>query len=327
MIARRVLLAGSVPALVAVRFARAQQAERIWRIGYLAGGPRPADGALPAPLRRALAERGYVAGKNASFFGRWAEGKQERLAALAAELAKLELDVVLAFGWPSADAAKNASATLPIVFWSAGDAVGTGLVTNLARPGANITGISDPAAALSAKRLELLKEVVSKARRIAVLWNSANRAMTLRYDEIARAARALEVEVEPLGVREPDDFEAAFSAMTHGRPDALFLITDALTNLNRKRVLEFAAANRMPAMYEFGNLVREGGLMSYGSSLDDTFARAAVYVDRILKGSKPGGLPVEQPDRFYLAVNLKTAKTLGVVVPLSLLERADEVIE
>jgi len=191
----------------------------------------------------------------------------------------------------------------------------------------NITGITDQATELSAKRLELLKEAVPKASRIAVLWNADDRAMTLRYREIERAARILRVAVQPLGVREPDDFDVAFSAMTRDRPDALFLVTDALTTLNRKRILDFAAVHRIPAMYEFGFLVRDGGLMSYGADFDDIWRRAAVYVDRILKGAKPGELPVEQPTRYYLLVNVKTAKALGLTIPASLLLRADELIQ
>jgi putative ABC transport system substrate-binding protein len=179
---------------------------------------------------------------------------------------------------------------------------------------------------LSAKRLELLKEAVPKAARIAVLWNANNLSMTLRYREIERAARILHVVVQPLGVREPDDFDAAFSAMTRDRPDGLFLVTDALTSLNRKRILDFAATHRIPAMYEFGFLVQDGGLMSYGVNSDDIFRRAAVYVDRIFKGAKPGELPVEQPTRYYLLVNLKTAKALGLTIPQSVLFRATEVI-
>ncbi len=205
--------------------------------------------------------------------------------------------------------------------------MGTGLIASLARPGGNVTGITDQATELSAKRLELLKEAVPKASRIAVLWNADDRAMTLRYRETEKAARVLRVTVQPLGVREPDDFDGAFAAMIRERPDALFLVTDSLTALYRKRVLDFAAQHRIPAMYEFSFLVRDGGLMSYGPSLDDNFRRAAVYVDRILKGAKPADLPVEQPTRYYLVVNIKTAKALGLTIPPSLLLRADQIIE
>ena len=177
------------------------------------------------------------------------------------------------------------------------------------------------------ERLELLKEAVPTASRIAVLWNARDQSMTLRYREIDRAARVLGVSVQPHGVREPDDFDHAFAAMDRERPDALFMVTDSLTNLNRKRVLDFVEMRRLPAMYEYASLVREGGLISYGPSFDDMFRRAAVYVDKILKGAKPSELPVEQPTRYYLVVNLKTAKALGLTIPQALLLRADELIQ
>ena len=307
--------------------AEAQQAGKMWRVGFLAFGARPPDGAPPLALRQALQELGYVERQSVVYLGRWAEAKQDRLPGLAAELIGLKVDLIVTLGGPAAEAAKEATTTIPIVITFAGDAVGVGLIASLARPGGNITGITDQATELSAKRLELLKEAVPKASRIAVLWNANNLSMTLRYREIERAARILRVAVQPLGVREPDDFDVAFSAMTRDRPDALFLVTDALTTLNRKRILEFAAAHRIPAMYEFGFLVQDGGLMSYGANSDDIFRRAAVYVDRIFKGAKPGELPVEQPTRYYLLVNLKTAKGLGLTIPQSLLLRADEVVQ
>jgi putative ABC transport system substrate-binding protein len=246
---------------------------------------------------------------------------------LAAELVALKVDLIITFGSPAALAAKEASSTIPIVMALSGDPEGVGLVASLARPGGNVTGVTDNATALSAKRLELLKEAVPTASRIAVLWNAKDQAMTLRYREIDRAAHVLGVSVQPLGVREPDDFDHAFAAMDRERPDALFMVTDSLTNLNRKRVLDFAEMRRIPAMYEYAPLVRDGGLISYGPSFDDMFQRAAVYVDKILKGAKPSELPVEQPTRYYLVVNLKTAKALGLKIPQSLLLRADEVIQ
>jgi putative ABC transport system substrate-binding protein len=312
--------------LAAPLVAEAQQAGKVWRIGYLTYGARPSDGRPPVALREALVELGYVDGKTVTYVGRWAEAKRDRLPGLAAELVDLKVDLIVALGTPAAEAARAATSTIPIVIASYEDAVGIGLIANLARPGANITGITDQAE-LSAKRLEFLKEAVPKASRIAVLWNADHRAMTLRYREIERAASILRVAVQPLGVREPDDFDLAFSAMIRERPDALFMVTDALTTLNRKRVLDFAAVHRIPAMYEFGFLVREGGLMSYGAEFDDIWRHVAVYVDRILKGAKPGELPVEQPTRYYLVINLKTAKALGLTIPQSLLGRADEVIQ
>ena len=291
--------------------AQAQQPGKVWRIALLATGARTADGSPPAALRLALQELGYVDGTSIGYVGRWAEAKSDRLPGLAAELAALKVDLIVTLGGPAADAAKGATPTIPIVIVGAGDAVGTGLIASLARPGGNVTGISEPATELSAKRLQLLKEAVPKASRIAVLWNADDRAMTLRYREIEKAARVLGVTIQPLGVREPDDFDVAFSAMTREPPDALFLVTDALTTLNRRRVIDFATTHRVPAMYENGLVVRDGGLMSYGPDLGDTFRRAAVYADRILKGAKPGELPVEQPSRYYLLVNLTTAKALG----------------
>jgi len=328
MISRRVFISMMAGGLLAAPLAaEAQPAGKVWRIGYLANGARTPDGGPPAALRQALLELGSVEGKTVTYAGRWAEAKRDRLPGLVAELVDLKVDLIVTLGGPAAEAAKEATSTIPIVIASTGDAVGIGLIASLARPGGNITGITDQATELSAKRLELLKEAVPKASRIAVLWNADDRAMTLRYREIERAARILRVAVQPLGVREPDDFDVAFSAMTRDRPDALFLVTDALTTLNRKRILDFAAVHRIPAMYEFGFLVRDGGLMSYGADFDDIWRRAAVYVDRILKGAKPGELPVEQPTRYYLLVNVKTAKALGLTIPASLLLRADELIQ
>ncbi len=327
MTTRRAFLGTLAGGVLVPLSASAQQAGKVWRIGWLHGAARTPDGAPPPALRQALQDLGYVEGKNVTYFGRWAEAKRDRLPGLAAELVGLKVDVIVTRGGPAAEAARQATTTIPIVISGAGDAVGTGLISSLAHPGGNITGITDQAAELSAKRLELLKDAVPKASRIAVLWNADDLAMTLRYREVERAARILRVTVQPLGVREPEDFDTAFAAMIRNRPDAFFLVTDALTTLNRKRIIDFAAAHRIPAMYEFDFLVRDGGLMSYGWDLDDNLRRAAVYVDKILKGAKPGDLPVEQPTRYYLLINLKTAKALGLTIPQSLLLRADEVIK
>jgi putative ABC transport system substrate-binding protein len=325
---RRAVILTVAGSLLAAPFAsHAQKPAKVWRIGFLSGGPRPADGALPAALRQALAGLGYVDGKNVTYTGRWAESKIERLPGFAAELVGLDVDLLLTAGGPASEAAKKATSAIPIVFVAPGDAAATGLVTSLARPEGNITGISDPATELSAKRLGLLKETVPGATRVAVIWNADDRAMTLRYGEVEKAARVLHVTVQPLSVRTPDDIDAALSTLTRERPDAVFVVSDALTNINRKRILDFAAANHIPAMYEFAYYVRDGGLMSYGPNLDDMWVRAAIYVDKILKGSKPSELPVEQPTRYYLLFNLKTAKTLDLTIPQSLLLRADDVIQ
>jgi putative ABC transport system substrate-binding protein len=325
---RRAVILTVAGSLLAAPFAsHAQKPAKVWRIGFLSGGPRPADGAPPAALRQALANLGYVDGKNVTYTGRWAESKIERLPGFAAELVGLDVDLLLTTGGPASEAAKKATSAIPIVFVAPGDAAATGLVTSLARPEGNITGISDPATELSAKRLGLLKETVPGATRVAVIWNANDRAMTLRYGEVEKAARVLHLTVQPLSVRAPDDIDAALSTLTRERPDAVFVVSDALTNINRKRILDFAAANHIPAMYEFAYYVRDGGLMSYGPNLDDMWGRAAIYVDKILKGSKPSELPVEQPTRYYLLFNLKTAKTLDLTIPQSVLLRADDVIQ
>ena len=306
--------------------ALAQAADRVWRIGYFGGGLTPADGRPPANIREALRDLGYTEGRNVVFVCRWADLKIDRLPVVAQEMVALRPDVLIAAGYPAADAARHVSSTLPIVVTMAGDPVATGLVASLAHPGANVTGVSDQSAELSAKRLEILKELRPNAARIAVIWNARNEAMTVRYREIERAAGSLRITVQPLGVREPGDFDAAFAAMAKERPDALLVVTDALVGASQQRVLDFVAHNEIPAMYEFGPIVRNGGLISYGPRPDDVSSRVAVYVDRILKGAKPADLPVEQATQFELVINQKTAKSLGVTVPSALLLRADEVI-
>jgi len=313
--------------ILAPRTVGAQPAGKTWRVGFLSGGARPPDGALPLPLREALQTLGYVGPQNVVYVGRWADARQERLPGLAAELVALKVDVIVTVGGPATAAAKRATSSIPIVMAQVGDADGLGLIDSLARPGGNVTGVTDQSAELSAKRLEILTEAVPKATRIAVLWNADDRGMTMRFQEVEKAAQMRHVTVQPLGVREPDDFETAFSAMTLRRPDALFLVTDALTLLNRKRVIDFALAHRIPAMYEFSLLVRDGGLMAYGANQDDNYRRAASYVDRIFKGAAPSALPVERPGRYYLTINLRTAKALELTIPPSLLARADQVIE
>lgn len=316
-------------ALLAATFnAYAQTAApKLWHVAMFQAGPRPADGLPPAPLRKALAALGYVEGKNVAYSGRWAAGNVTLLPRLAKELVDEHVDVIVTTGWPAAQAAKNATTTIPIVISFAGDAAGTGLVTSLSRPGSNLTGISDMAVELSAKRLELLKEMVPKIGKIAVLWNQADLGMTSRYREIDRAARELGVTVQAHGVLQPADFDTAFSAMSKDKPDAIFMVSDSLTTANRKRVIDFADSQRIPAMFENSLNVESGGLMSYGPSFEDAFQRMAYYVDRILKGTKAGDLPMEQPTRFYLFVNQKTAKTISIRIPDSIIMRADKVIE
>jgi putative ABC transport system substrate-binding protein len=327
MLTRRALVAGAIAGLGWPLVAEAKESGKVWRVGLLSGGARPLDGALPPALRQGLQDLGYIDGRNVTYVGRWAETRRERLPGLAAELVDRKVDVIVTVGGPATEAAKQQAALIPIVMAQVGDAVGIGLIESLARPGGNVTGVTDQSVDLSAKRLEILKEAVPRATRIAILWNADDRGMTMRYRAVAQAAEALHVTVEPLGVREPNDFDLAFSAMTHKRPDALFLVTDALTLLNRKRVIEFAEHHRIPAMYEFSVLVADGGLMSYGASQDDNYRRAASYIDRIFKGARPASLPAERPSRYYLTINLKTAKALGLTFPQSLLLRADQIID
>jgi putative tryptophan/tyrosine transport system substrate-binding protein len=279
-----------------------------------------------AALVRALARRGYALDRNLTFERLGAEMQLDRLPRLISELAARKVDVIVAFGYPSALAAKQGTA-LPVVSFTAGDPVGTGLVESLARPGGNITGISDVSAEITPKRLELLKEMAPGLHRVALLWNEADLGMTLRYRAAEAGAKAMGISVQPLGVREPDDFDRAFAAMNSEMPDAILMVSDALTSLNRKRVFEFAAAHRLPAMYENDLYVRDGGLMSYGPDLNESFARVADLIDRILKGAKPAELPFEQPTLFRFVLNLNTAKSLGLTVSPTLLVRADDVIE
>jgi putative tryptophan/tyrosine transport system substrate-binding protein len=304
----------------------AQAPAKVYRLGVLSGGA-PVTDANPqgAALLRGLAQHGYALGRNFELERRGAEGYTDRLPRLVDELVMSTVEAIVTIGYPSALAAKQGT-TLPVVAINAGDPVSTGLVESLARPGGHLTGISDVSADLTPKRLEFLKQLVPTLRRVAMLWNAADLGMTLRYRASETGAQALGLSVQPLGVREPDDFEQAFAAMQRDRPDAILMVTDTLTLLNRKRVFAFAAAHQLPAIYEVDALVREGGLMSYGPDQDESFGRVAALVDRILKGTKPADLPFEQPTRFRLAINLKTAQALGLPIPPILLFQADEVI-
>ena len=294
----------------------------MFRLGVLAPGCHPPSATLDL-LLQGLRDLGYTEGQNLAVEWRYSEGKAERFADLAAELVRLQVDVIVTMSTPAALAAKQATQTIPIVMVYVADPVGTGLVTNLARPGGNLTGVSDMATDLSAKRLELLKEAVPTLSRVAVLWNAADPGMVLRFREIEAAARVLGVTVQSHEVRSPQDFAQAFTAITQKRPDALFVVAEVLTLAHRCQVLDFAAQHRLPAMYEFGMFARDGGLMAYGPKLTDSFQRGAYYVDRILKGTKPVDLPVEQPMNFELVVNVKAAEALGLTIPPHLLGLAD----
>jgi putative ABC transport system substrate-binding protein len=308
--------------------ARAQQPGRIYRLGLLSNGPAvsPLD-ERRRTLLSTLAARGLVDGQNLVVVQRAADARPERLDGLAAELKADNVDVIVTFGYPAALAAKTSAKDVPIVVVGAGDPVATGLVDGLARPGGNITGVTELSTELSAKRLEILRDALPALTRVAMLWNAADLGMTLRYRSAEDAARVLGVKVQTLGVREPDDFEHAFAQMTRERPDAILMVSDALTILNRKRVLEFASTNRLPTIFETGALVRDGGLMSYGPKQSAIGETAAGLVARILRGARPADLPLELPTHFELLINLKTAQALGLSLPPTLVARADEVIE
>jgi putative ABC transport system substrate-binding protein len=306
-----------------------QAAGKVYRIGFLSAGGAPTPstpaGALDA-FRQGLRDLGYVEGQNIAIEYRWAEGQLDRLPDLATELVRLKVDVIVASSTPTALAAKNATRTIPIVFVTAGDPVGSGLVAGIARPGGNITGLSLLAPEIVAKQLQLLKEAVPHASRVAVLSNPANPYTALMVKETEAAARSLGMWVQLLGVRGADAFDSAFSAVTKGRASALFVLFDPFLFAHRTRIAEFANKNRLPAMYPHREYAETGGLMAYGADIRDNFRRAATYVHKILTGTKPADLPVEQPTKFELVINLKTAKAMGLTIPQSVLIRADEVI-
>ncbi len=314
--------------LAAPLVAGAQQARKVPRIGYLSAASPSSDGEFTEPLRQGLRELGYAEGQNIVIEYRWAEGRFERLPDLAAELVRLKVDVIVASVTPAALAAKNSTGTIPIIVVTAADPVGSGLVASLAHPGGNVTGLTlTPSFGLSGKQLELLHEAFPKLRQVAVLANPANPPTAGFLRETELVARSLGVQLRVLEVRDPDELDGAFSTIKKAHARALLVIADPLMADQRSRIVAFAASSRLPATYPYRAFADAGGLMSYGANLDDLFRRAATYVDKILKGAKPSDLPVERPMRFELVINLKTAKALGLTIPQSLLNRAEEVIQ
>jgi len=313
--------------LASVHLAEAQQPAKVPRIGLLT----PTSPSDAAPWRQAfrlgLRDLGWVEGKNISIEYRYAEGKIDRLPDLAAELVRLKVDIIVTGFSPDALAAQKATRAIPIVIASAGDPVAIGLVESLARPGGNITGLSQMTSELGGKRLELLKEMVPKLSRVAVLWNPQTVNSTLGWKELQLPARQLGVQLHPLEVRSPNDFDKAFEEATRARAGALFIIPDPVTVTNQKRIADLAAKSRLPSILHISEFADAGGLVSYGPDRSDLFRRAATYVDKILKGTKPADLPVEQPMKFELVINLKTAKQIGLTIPQSVLYRADKVIK
>jgi putative ABC transport system substrate-binding protein len=296
----------------------------VYRVGLLMPGPYVGFG---APLEQDFAKRGYVVGKNIAFERRDANWQLAGLPALMAELVAAKVDVVITRSYPVALAAKEHGGGIPVVVTEAGDPVGTGLVASVARPGGAVTGVSEIATELAAKRLQLLKDTVPSVRSVAVLWNLDDTAMTLRYRAAEAEAPKLGISIVAEGVRAPDDFGAAFAAMTKNPPDAILMVADPLTVFNRQKIIDFAIAHRIPSVFEQQAFAQDGGFMSYGPNEDETLDRAVALADRILRGAKPAELPLELPTRFAFAINLKTAKAIGMSVPESALSRADEVIE
>lgn len=311
--------------LAAVHVIEAQPAKTMYRIGVLSPGASP-PGLLEA-FREGLRDLGYVDGQTAAIEWRFAEGKNDRLPALADELVRLKVDVIFAVNTPAARAAKNATATIPIVIARLADPVKTGLVSSIARPGGNITGLSSIAEEVATKRLELLKETLPGVSRIALLFNAENPGHLTVVGETVRASTQLGLQLQTFGLRGASDVPEAFRAATRGRAEALFLMDDVRITLLKGPILEQATKLSWPVFAQYRELVEAGALLAFAHSATDEYRQAAYYVDRILKGAKPGDLPIQQPRKFDLIINLKAARALGLVVPPSLLLRADEVIK
>jgi putative ABC transport system substrate-binding protein len=310
----------SVSLTLAPLASEAQQATKIPRVGLLDYT------AFWDPLRQGLRDLGYVEGQNIALEYRRSEGRSERLPDLAAELVRLKVDVIVTAGTPPTQAAMRATTTIPIIMVSIGDPLRTGLVASLARPGGNVTGNTILGAELAGKRLQLLKDILRNFSRVAFLWNPANASQIPHFDEIQAAARVLGLRVQSVEVRDSTEFESAFLKMMRDRPDALIMTADAMHQLHLAWIVDFTAKRRLPAMYQTKEYVEAGGLMSYGPNRDESFKRIAVYVDKILKGTKPADLPVELPQRFELVINLKVAKQIGLTISPNVLARADKVI-
>ncbi|MBI3458248.1 MAG: ABC transporter substrate-binding protein [Candidatus Rokubacteria bacterium] len=323
------LLATCALAFLAPPLAAEAQPAGVPRIGILLPGFPPSP-SQPEPLveafRQGLRDHGYVEGRNIVTEWRFAEGRTERLPDLAAELVRLKVAVIVTATGRAIEATKNATTTIPIVMAAAGDPVGSGLVASLARPGGNLTGLSLFDTELGPKRLELLKEVVPRLSHVGALWSPNDLGMTVAFSSVQRAAQALGLQLLNMAVQDPSDFQGTFRAASGEQVGALIVLAQPFTVRHRAQIVDLAVKNRLPAMYTLRSFVAAGGLMSYGASLPDLYRRAAYYVDRILKGAKPADLPVEQPTRFELVINLGTAKALGLTIPQSLLLRADEVI-
>jgi len=299
----------------------------VWRIGRLSPSLRETDAPLLDAFRKGMREFGWIDGQTFTVEDRFAEGRSERLPTLAADLVRQHVDVILAGSVPGALAAKNATATIPVVMVATGDPIGSGLVVNLARPAGNLTGVTGLGQELNAKRLEVLKGAVQRLSRVAVLTNPTSAYTGPFLKEREGLARDLGVRLRVLEVDGPDGLKTAFATMARERAGALMVLTDIMFITHRRTIVELAARHRLPAVYGEREYVNDGGLMCYGANLEEMYRRAAFYVDRILKGVRPADLPIEQPTKFDLVINLKTARALGLTIPPSLLQRADQMIE
>jgi putative tryptophan/tyrosine transport system substrate-binding protein len=307
----------------------AQPREKVARVGYLTAGSHADQGRQRRfeAFRQGLRDLGYVEGQNIAIESRWAEGKSDRYPTLAADLVRLEMDVIVTVGGAASKAAQQATKTIPIVMSLVNDPLGSGLVPSLAHPGGNVTGISLMAPDLVGKQLEVLKEIVPQASRMALLRNPTNPASAPQLREAEVAARALGVRLQTLEARVPQEIDSAFAAMTRERAGALVVLTDSIFTNQRRQIAELATERRLPAVYGNSEHAEAGGLMAYSANFLDLERRAATFVDKILKGAKPGNLPVEQPTKLELVINLRAAKAIGLTIPQSLLQRADQVIE
>jgi putative ABC transport system substrate-binding protein len=327
---RRTFLAGTGAVLLAAPLAaEAQQTGKVPRVGYLSPGSSsdPLRQRRLEAFRQGLRELGYVEGQNIALESRWAEGKYDRYPALAADLLRLKVDVIVAVGGAATQAAQQATRTIPIVMSVVIDPLGSGLVASLARPGGNVTGLSLMAPDLVGKQFEVLKEVVPKVSRVALLWNPDNPGSAPLLREAEVAARASGVRLQSLEARGPQEIDSAFAAMTRERAGALVVLSDGIFGNQLRQIADLAAKRRLPSVFGMSESAEAGGLMAYSANLLDLERRAATFVAKILKGAKPADLPVEQPTKFELVINLKTAKALGLTIPQSLLGRADEVIQ
>ena len=318
-------LAGGL--LAAPLAAKAQQTGKVYRIGFLGNSTAALEANLVGPFREGLRDLGYVEGRNVLIEYRWAEGKYDRFPALIGELLALKVAVIVTAGTPATLAVKKATTSVPLVMLAVGDPVGTGIVPSLSHPGGNITGLTAISTEMDAKRLELLREVVPSVSYIALLWNAGSPLQVLAEKQVQAAAQVLRMRVLSLGVKTEEEIKSALAVMARERPDALLVLADRLLLHHRALIMDFATRHRLPGVHAYRELVEAGGLMSLGPSYADMHKRAAYFVDRILKGAKPGDLPVERPRTFELVINLKVAKALGLTIPQSVLLRGTEIIQ